>query len=65
MPTSSAPRAHTLGATSGTFTPGTSAPGFEELNSPDGPNSFTFDGLTGGYDLLSLVLGPLKGLSAD
>ena len=36
---------------------------FEVLNSPNVPNSFSFNGLTGG--LLSLVLGPFKGLRAD
>ena len=30
-----------------------------------GPNSFSFSGLTGGPGLLSLMLGPFKGLSAD
>ena len=65
MSTSSASRADTLGATSGATTPRTSAPGFEVLNSPNGPNSFSFNGLAGGQGLLSLVLGPFKGLSAD
>ena len=64
MSTSSAPRADTFGATYGA-TPGTSAPGFEVLNSPNGPTSFSFNGLTGGPGLFSLVLGPFKGLPAD
>ena len=42
MSTPSAPRADTFGATSGAATSGTSAPGFEVLNSPNGPNSFLF-----------------------
>ena len=63
MSTSSAPRADTFDATSGA-SPGTSDPGFEVLRSPNGPNSFSFIGLTGGPGLLSLVLGPFKGLPA-
>ena len=39
--------------------------GFEVLSSPTVPNAFLFYGLTGGPGLLSLVLGPLKGLTAD
>ena len=54
MSTSSAPRADTYGATSGATTPGTSAPGFEVLNSPNGPNSF----------FLSTVLRVLQAYSA-
>ena len=65
MSTSSAPRADTFGATSGATTPGTSAPGFEVLSSLSGPNSFSFNGLTGGPGLLSQVLGPFKELPAD
>ena len=61
MSTSSAPRADTFGATSGA-TPGTSDPGFEVLSSPNGPISFSFIGLAGCPGLLSLVLGPFKGL---
>ena len=44
---------------------GTSAPRFDVLNSPCGPNYCSFNGLRGGPGLLSLVLGPFKGLSAD
>ena len=65
MSTSSAPRADTFGATSGATTSGTSEPGFEVLNSPNGTHSFSFNGLTRGPGLLSLVLGPFKGLPAD
>ena len=61
MPASAAPRADTFGATSGAATPGTSAPGFGVLNSRNGPSFFSFDGLTGGPGLFSLVLGPFKG----
>ena len=63
MSTSSAPRADTFGASGPA--PGISALGFEVLNSPTVPNSFSFNGLTGGPGLLSLVLGPFKGLRAD
>ena len=42
------PRADTFDATSGATTSGTSVPGFGVLNSPNGPNSFSFNGLTGG-----------------
>ena len=38
--------------------PGTSDPGFQVLNSPNGPISFSFNGLTGGTGSLSLVLDP-------
>ena len=65
MSTSSAPRADTFGATSDATTSGTTDPGFEVPNSSNGPNSFSFNGLAGGPGLLSLVLGPFKGLSAD
>ena len=58
--TSSAPRADTFGASSGTPPPGTSVPGFEVLSSPNGPNSFSFNGLTGGPGSLSLVLCPFQ-----
>ena len=61
MSTSSAPRADTFGATSGATTSGTSDPGYEVLSSTNGPNSFSFNGLTGGPGLLSLVLGHYKG----
>ena len=44
---------------------GTSVLGFEVLDSPTAPNSFSFNGLTGGPGLLSLVLSPFKGLPAD
>ena len=64
MSISSAQSADTFGATFGA-TPGTSALGFEVLNSPNGPISFSFNGLTGGTGSLSLVLGPFKGLTAD
>ena len=60
MSMSSARRADTFGAT-----PGTSDPGFEVLSSPNGPNSFSFNGLTGGPGLFCLMVGPFKGLSAD
>ena len=63
MSTSSAPRAETFGA-SGPAS-GTSVLGFEVLHSPTVPNSFSFNGLSGGPGLLSLVLGLLKGLPAD
>ena len=56
------PLSHFVGATS-CATPGTSDPGFEVLSSPSGPCPF-FNGLTGGPSLLSLVLGPFKGLLA-
>ena len=56
MSTSSAPRADTVGATSGATTPGTSSPGFEVLNSPNGPTSFSFNSLTGGPGLPTVVL---------
>ena len=65
MSTSSAPRADTFGATSGATT---SVRGFEVLSSQKGPNSMTFNCLTGGPGgpgLLSLVLGLFKGLPAD
>ena len=54
-------RADTFGATSGATTSGTSVPGFEVLKSPNGPNSFSFNGLTGGPGSLSLMLGPFNG----
>ena len=63
MSISSVPRGNTFGA-SGPV-PGTSVLGFEVLNSPTVPYSFSFNGLTGEPGLLSLVLGPFKGLSAD
>ena len=63
MSTSSAPRADTFG-TSG-LTPGTSVLGFELLNSPTAPNSFSSKSLTGGPGLLSLVLGPFKRLPSS
>ena len=58
-------RADTFGANSSAATPGTSAPGFEVLNSQNGPNSCSFDGLTGGPRLFSRVLGSFKVLPAD
>ena len=59
MSTSSPPRANTFGASG--LAPGTSVLGFEVLISPTVPNSFSFNGPTGGPGLLSLVLGPFKG----
>ena len=43
----------------------TSDPGFEVLNSPNGPISFFFSGFTGGPSSLCLVLGPFKELPVD
>ena len=63
MSTSSAPRADTFGASG--LAPGTSVLGFEVFKSLNGPNSFSFDGLSGGPGLFNLVLGPFKGLPAD
>ena len=63
MSMSSARRADMFGASSATS--GTSDPGFEVLSSPNGPNSFSFNGLTGGPGLFCLVVGPFKGLPAD
>ena len=60
---SSARRADTFGASNAT--PGTSDPGFEVLSSPNGPNSFSFNGLTGDPGLFGLVFGPFKELPAD
>ena len=37
-------------------------PRFKVLNSPGGPDSFSFNGLTGGPGLISLVLEHFKGL---
>ena len=61
MSTPSAPRTDTFGANS-SAPPGTSDPIFEVLNSPNGPNSFYFNGLTGGPGSVSLVLCLYKGL---
>ena len=45
--------------------PFTSVLGFEVLISPNVPNSFSFNGVTGSPGFLSLVLGPFKELPAD
>ena len=65
MSTSSAPRADTFGATSGDTTTGTSAPGFEVHNLPNGPNSFLSTVLRVVQGSHSLVLGSFKELLAD
>ena len=63
MSISPAPCADTFGASAPAR--GTSVLGFEVLDSPTVPNSFSFNGRTGGPGLLSLVHSPFKELSAD
>ena len=62
MSTPSAPCAVTFGASGPAR--GTSVLGFEVLDSPSVPDSFSFNGRTGGPGLLSLVLSPSKELPA-
>ena len=61
MSTSSAQRAETFGATSGATTSGTSAPRFEVLNSPNGPNYFFFQRFYGWSSLTQPGARPFQG----